>query len=151
VNVVAAIRPSEWEFPLFLHVLGAMVLVGGLVAVASALVGAARTADASAASPLTRLAFRSALLVVLPAWIVMRVGGQWVASREFGDAEEPDWVGAGYTTADLGLPLVLATVVLAGIAARRRDRGAATAAAVTASLLLLAYLVAIWAMTTKPD
>ncbi len=150
MGLVAAIRPGEWELPLFVHVLGAMVLVGGLVTVLAALVAAARTTPLDAVPPLMRLAFRSALLVVVPAWVAMRVGGQWVASREFGDAGEPDWVGVGYVTADFGLPLVLATVVLAGVAARRSGRGAALAGAVTSTLLLLAYLLAIWAMTTKP-
>ncbi len=28
--VLASIRPDSWNFPLFLHVLGAMILVGGL-------------------------------------------------------------------------------------------------------------------------
>ncbi len=150
MSVLAAIRPDSVNFPLFLHVLGAMLLVGGLVVVLSALVGATRAGDGTAVPPLTRLAFRSALLVVLPAWLLMRVGGQWTASREFGEADEPDWVGVGYTTADLGLPLVLATVVLAGIAARRSERGFPAAGAALAALLLVAYLVAVWAMTAKP-
>ena len=32
MDVLASIRPDSWNFPLFLHVLGAMVLVGGLLA-----------------------------------------------------------------------------------------------------------------------
>ena len=28
MSVIASIRPDSWNFPLFLHVLGAMVLVG---------------------------------------------------------------------------------------------------------------------------
>jgi hypothetical protein len=150
VDVIAAIRPSEWEFPLFVHVLGATLLVGGLVVVLSALAAAARSADGQALAPLTRLAFRSSLLVVVPAWILMRVGGQWVASEEFGDADEPGWVGVGYVTADLGGPLVLATVVVAGIAARRNGGRLPVVGAVLAALLLAAYLVAVWAMTAKP-
>ena len=149
MDVVAAIRPSDWELPLFVHVLGAMLLVGGLLTVLTALVVSVRTDTAASAAPATRLAFGAALLVVLPSWLLMRVGGQWVASREF-PGDEPDWVDVGYLTADLGLPLVLATVVLAGVAARRRGRGVAGVGAVLAALLLLAYLVAVWAMTAKP-
>ena len=29
MSVLAAIRPDDWNFPLLLHVLGAMLLVGG--------------------------------------------------------------------------------------------------------------------------
>ena len=29
MSVLAAIRPDSWNFPLLLHVLGAMILVGG--------------------------------------------------------------------------------------------------------------------------
>ena len=32
MSVLAAIRPDDWNFPLLLHVLGAMLLVGGLLA-----------------------------------------------------------------------------------------------------------------------
>ena len=32
INLLAAQRPTDWNFPLFVHVLGAMVLVGGLLA-----------------------------------------------------------------------------------------------------------------------
>ncbi len=36
-SVLAAVRPDSWNFPLFVHVLGAMILVGGLLTGASAL------------------------------------------------------------------------------------------------------------------
>ena len=32
MTVLASIRPDSWNFPLFLHVLGAMILVGGTLA-----------------------------------------------------------------------------------------------------------------------
>ena len=31
-GLLAAIRPDSWNFPLFLHILGAMVLVGAVTA-----------------------------------------------------------------------------------------------------------------------
>ena len=34
MSVLAAIRPDSWNFPLFLHVFGAMILVGGLLSCA---------------------------------------------------------------------------------------------------------------------
>ena len=31
MDALAFVRPHDWDFPLFLHVLGSMVLVGALV------------------------------------------------------------------------------------------------------------------------
>ena len=149
--VVAVVRPADWEGPLFLHVLGAMVLVGGLIIVVTALALAVRR-DGSV-QPLTRIAFRSAFLAVVPGFVLMRIAGQWLLSREYGDADEPGWVGFGYVAADLGLPLLLGVVVLAWLAARRGEAPGrlAPAGAIVGAVLLLAYLVAVWAMTTKPE
>ena len=36
-GVIATVRPDSWNFPLFVHVLGAMILVGGLLTGASIL------------------------------------------------------------------------------------------------------------------
>ena len=70
MSVVAAVRPDSWNFPLFLHVLGAMILVGGLLAAGGVL--AAARGDAR----LLRLGYWSLLLVSLPGWILMRIGAQ---------------------------------------------------------------------------
>ena len=148
------IRPDAWDFPLLLHVLGAMLLVGVLVLAASALGLAWRDGSAS----LVRLGYRSLLIGALPAWIVMRGAAEWVADKEglTGD-EVPSWVDIGYSTADSGLLLLVISTVLAGLAVRRAGRAEGSAggglgrvSAVVVSLLLIAYLVAIWAMTTKP-
>ena len=152
--MLATIRPDSWNFPLLLHVLGAMVLVGTLVLAASALILAWRDGSAS----LVRLGYRSLLIGALPAWIVMRGAAEWIADKEglTGD-EVPSWVDIGYSTAEPGLLLLLISTVLAGLAARRTRRlerlggsGFSRASTVLVSLVLLAYLVATWAMTTKP-
>jgi hypothetical protein len=153
--MLAAIRPDSWNFPLFLHVLGAMVLVGSLVAAAvTLLLGWRRDA-----AGWTRLGFRTLLFGALPAYIVMRVGAQWIESKEgFGD-DEPAWLGIGYITSDAGALLLLISLVLTGLAARklRRDTapadGTSTLGRIGAAIvivLIAAYVVAIWAMTTKP-
>ena len=36
-TLLALSRPTEWNLPLFVHVLGAMILVGGLLTGASAI------------------------------------------------------------------------------------------------------------------
>jgi hypothetical protein len=154
VTVLATIRPDSWDFPLLLHVLGAMLLVGTLVLAASALILAWRDGSAS----LVRLSYRSLLIGALPAWIVMRGAAEWIADKEglTGD-EVPSWVDLGYSTADSGFVLLLISTVFAGLAVRRAGRaegsgggGFSRASTVLVSLVLIAYLVAIWAMTTKP-
>ena len=47
--ILAAPRPDSWNFPLFVHVLGAMILVGGLVTAAGSLAFARGPAAAPAA------------------------------------------------------------------------------------------------------
>ena len=151
--MLATIRPDSWDFPLLLHVLGAMLLVGTLVLAASALMLAWRDGSAS----LVRLGYRSLLIGALPAWIVMRGAAEWIADKEglTGD-EVPSWLDIGYGTADSGFLLLLISTVLAGLAVRRAGRaegsggGFSRASTVVVSLVLIAYLVAIWAMTAKP-
>src|ERR687898_193407 len=113
--MLAAIRPDSWNFPLLLHVLGASVLIGGLlVAVAAQFLAWGRREDSNAYG---RYAFRSLLFIAFPAWWVMRIGGQWIYSREGLDEldPEPGWVGVGFITADLGGLLLLVSIVLAGL------------------------------------
>lgn len=149
--MLATIRPHAWDLPLLLHVLGAMLLVGALVLAASALVLAWRDGNAA----MVRLGYRSLLIGALPAWILMRVGAEWIASKEDLTDSKATWIGIGQGAADVGLLLILISTVLAGLAMRRVRRAErpgplARAPAGLVSLLLIANLVAIWAMTTKP-
>jgi hypothetical protein len=155
MTVLASVRPDDWNLPLFLHVLGAMTLVGALVLVVLSL-ASARRGDTAAG---LRLAYRSLLLGAIPAWIVMRVGAQWIASKEgLDDLDDPPaWVDIGFVTSEPTLLLLIAATVCAGMASRRaREGGRAfgglnTAALVLVSITLLAYVLAIWAMSTKPS
>lgn len=156
--MLAAIRPDSWNYPLFLHVLGASLLVGALVtAVAMQALGWTREAGGGALM-FARLSFRTLLLVGIPAWFAMRIGAEWIYSKEEWDKvpNEPSWLGVGYITADGGGLLLLISVVLAGFGARRlaRSQGSdllARSATVLTVVVLAAYLVALWAMTAKPD
>jgi hypothetical protein len=158
--VLATIRPDDWNFPLLLHVFGALVLVGGLVAAVAFGLAAWRSADREAGRALWRLDFRSLLFIAFPAWWIMRIGAEWIYSKEgWGDLPEgsdPDWLEIGYWTADLGGLLILIALILAGLNVRRLRRsetagdGLGRAATVIAALALLAYVVAIWAMSGKP-
>jgi hypothetical protein len=152
MTMLATIRPDDVDLALVVHVTGAIVLVGGLVTTLSAAALGWR-GDVAA----LRLSYKTLLAVALPGWLVMRVGAQWVYAKENWDDvdQEPAWLGIGYITGDLGLPLFVIALVLGGIGLRRSRSGGGTglvkATAVIAGILLLAYLVAVWAMGAKPD
>lgn len=143
MSLLAAIRPDDWNLALFVHILGAMFLVGALVLVATAL-----------AERDIRLGYRSLLFGVLPGWIVMRGGAEWIASKEkVNDIDPtPAWVDVGYMVSDPLLLFIIIATVCAGIAARRQQRGGALrgTALTLAGIMLVACVVAIWAMSTKP-
>ena len=143
MTVLASIRPNDWDLPLFIHILGAMVLFGALALVAGAL-----------ASRDVRLAYRSLLFGVIPGWIVMRAGAQWIASKEGyddPDVEVPSWVDLGFIISEPMLILIVIATVCARMASRReRADGLRTAALVLVGIALVASLVALWAMTNKP-
>ena len=93
---------------------------------------------------------------VLPSYVLMRIGAQWTASEEnLSDDLELTWLEIGYYTADGGALLILISIILSVIGLRGlrsgRGRGLATAVGVIALLLVVAYVVAVWAMTAKPD
>ena len=149
--MLAAIRPDSVNFPLLVHVFGAMLLVATLVAA----VGAAILSRSDRGATLQRLAFRTLLIGSVPAFLLMRAGAEWVKDKE-NASDDATWIGIGYGVSDMGLLLLIVATVLAWFALRRANRGEAGGAlgSVTAaivSLLVLGYGVAIWAMTTKPD
>jgi hypothetical protein len=153
--VVYVTRPDGWNFPLLLHLLGAMLLVGSLLFVACTLVAA----WSSGSAPLVRSGFRAMLLGVIPSFLLMRLAAEWIVSKEhLNDLDpKPDWVNIGFTTSDIGALLIIIATVAAGLAVRRLNRGgagpaiSARVATGLVSVLLIAYLVTIWAMTTKPS
>ena len=149
--MLAVVRADDVNLPLLLHVLGAMLLVGTLVLAMTALYLAWR--DGSEAS--ARLAFRSLLVGVIPAWIVMRVSAQFLLDKEGLEDAELAWIDIGFISAEPGFLLIVIATVLAGLAARRAGRGEAVGtgvkvAAVLCSILLVGYVIATWAMTAKP-
>jgi hypothetical protein len=143
MSLLAAIRPDDWNLALFVHILGAMVLVGALALVLVALAGRD-----------LRLGYRSLLFGVLPGWIVMRGGAEWIASKEHVNDinPTPSWVDVGYSVSDPMLLFIIVSTVCAGIAVRRRRTGGALrgTALVLTAIMFVAAGVAIWAMSTKP-
>jgi hypothetical protein len=149
---LALLRADNTIVPLFLHIAGAMVLVGALTLSAASLVAAWRNGSAA----LTRLGYMSLFYGALPGYIVFRIGAEWIADKEGYSDSNLTWIGIGYGVSDIGFLLLIVSLVIGGIGVRRINRGdkaSATSARIVAglvSLVLLAYLVAVWAMTTKP-
>jgi hypothetical protein len=152
-DVLASLRPTSFDVPLFLHVLGAMVLVGALLGALLALVYQWRPA-AEAGPTLRRFAFRALLAFAVPAFFAMRVGAQWIYSKEFPDGSGPDptWVKIGLMVSDVGGLLLIAACIVAWRAAKKAATGGlARAATILTALILVMDLVAMWAMTAKPS
>jgi hypothetical protein len=152
MSILAAVRSDSWNFPLFLHVLGAMILVGGL------LTGVSTLAFARGDARFLRLGYWSLLAVSLPGWILMRAGGEWIASREGWTKEgvpTPTWLDIGFLLADIGGLILLISLIVGGVGVYRlrQDKGAGLlrGTLVLSLILLAAYVVAVWAMSGKPS
>jgi hypothetical protein len=153
-DIFAAIRPDDQSFALLLHLVGATVTFGALLASATAL------ALARGDTRLLRLGYFSLLLVGLPGLILMRVAGEWLYRQQGWDDlpaqfGEPEWLNIGFAVADWGGLLLLLALALGGIGLRRLHSGHGAlllrATMVIALVLVLAYIVAVWAMTGKPN
>jgi hypothetical protein len=146
----AAIRPDDWDLPLFLHVLGALLLMGGLMT------GGVALAIARGQARLLRLGYFSLLALALPGWILMRATAEWIYDKEgFSGDDDPAWLGIGFITAESGGLLLLIGLILGGFGVRRVRNGGGsgllTATAVLSLVALAAYVIAVWAMGAKPD
>jgi hypothetical protein len=152
MSALAAIRPDDWNLPLFVHLLAAFTLIGALVLAASLLFAVRRDGSVE----LTRLGFRSLLIVALPALIVTRLAAQWIASEEGLEDADLTWIDIGYLSTDAGFLVLVGATVAAGVAVRRASRqagagaGGSALAAWLVTLLIIVYAVMIWIMATKP-
>lgn len=146
---LAAIRPDDWNLLLFLHILGALALVGALSAAAYYLFRARR--DGSPA--LARVGFRTLLFGAIPSYVLTRVAAQLLLNEQGLEDSEDAWITIGFIVTDVGVLAIVIATVASATAARRAEghhsRGAAVAAW-ACSILLVAYTVALWAMATKP-
>jgi hypothetical protein len=154
-NVLAAIRPDDQSFALLLHLVGATVVFGALLASATSL------ALARGDTRLLRLGYFSLLLVGLPGLILLRLAGEWLYRLQNWDElpeqiDEPAWLGIGFVVADWGGLLFLLALALGGVGVYRLRNGKGgtallKATMVIALILIVAYVVAVWAMTGKPN
>ena len=154
LELLAAIRPDDQNFPLLLHIVGATVAFGAFLACAASL------ALARGETRLLRLGYFSLLLVGLPGFILMRLSGEWIYRKQGWDdlpaqIKQPEWLGIGFFVADVGAILFLVALVLGGIGVYQlRNGGGAVLLRITmasALVLAVAYAVAVWAMTGKPN
>jgi hypothetical protein len=153
--VLAAIRPDEQDFALLLHLVGATVVFGALLASATSIL------LARGDTRLLRLGYFSLLLVGLPGLILMRLAGQWLYNLQHWDDlpdqfDQPAWLGIGFVVADWGGILFLVSLALGGIGVYRLRQGKNATTLLNATVLIslvliLAYVVAVWAMTGKPN
>jgi hypothetical protein len=155
MSVLALVRPDSWDLPLFVHIFGAMLLVGALTLSAVSLIAAWRSGSA----PLTKLGFMSLFYGAIPGYVVMRGGAAWIAHKEGLDNDKVDltWINIGFSVSDIGVVLLIAALVIGGTAVRTINRGgggmpniATRIATGLISVFLVACLVAVWAMTVKP-
>ena len=148
----ALIRAHDTIIPLFLHIAGAMV-VGGALALASVYLIASWRSGSVA---LVRSAYLTLFYAALPAYIVFRVGAEWIADKEGLTDVDVSWINIGYSVSDAGALLLIISLIIGGISVRQMNRGETPSPIATrivtglVSLVLIAYLVAVWAMTTKP-
>jgi hypothetical protein len=151
MNVLAAIRPDDWNFPLFLHVLGAMILVG------ATLTGASTLAFARGDPRLLRVGYWTLLVVGLPSYVLMWAAAHWIYSKEGLDESPIDsaWTTIGFVVAEGGAVFFVASLIVGGIGVRRlgtgKGAGLLKATMILSLILLAAYVVAVWAMAGKPD
>jgi hypothetical protein len=142
--MLAILRPDSWNFPLFLHVLGAAVVTG---ATAAAFIGAV----AARRLPWLRVfVARTLLLAVVPSWLLMRVAGQWLDSKE-DIPGDPGWLGVGFIVGDAGLILLILATIFSAVSVRRpQQQWPLRTVAVISGIYFVALLVAMFAMTGKP-
>jgi uncharacterized cupredoxin-like copper-binding protein len=151
--MLAAIRPAGQDLPVLLHIVGATLAFGALLASASFI------ALARGQVRLLRLGYFSLLLVALPGWILMRLSGEWIYRKQGwsglpNEFKHAAWLRIGFIVADGGGILFLVALVLGGIGVYRlksgKSAGLLKLTMVIALALALAYVVAVWAMTGKP-
>ena len=132
--LVAYSRPF---WPLFLHVLGTMVLFGALL-----------TAFVAALARLPRATFAS-LLIALPAWVVALGAGHWLEHDESLGGANPTWLQLGRNILEPGVLILLLALAAAWWWRSSGKAVAGRAAAALSGIYLLLLTVAMLAMSGK--
>jgi uncharacterized membrane protein len=117
--VALAYRPESWNWLLFVHILAAMSMFGGVFLSTVVGIAAARRDSVREIFLLARVGYRSDLFVTTPAFIVLFVAGMVLAGRE--KVFDQAWVQAGIALSVIG-PL-LAGLFLSWLNLRVMRRG----------------------------
>ena len=134
MTILAFSRPF---WPLFVHVLGTMLLYG--VIIAALITSLARRPGAAL----------STLLLAVPAWLVAWGGAVWIESKE-NLPGSPTWLGIGHIVLEGGLVLVLLPSIACARWWKRSGHPVAGRLVVGLSgVFLLALTVAMLAMSGK--
>jgi hypothetical protein len=153
--MLAVIRPNDWNWLLLFHLLSAFVLVGGVLTVVLVSLAAGRQADPEQVPLLRAVAFRTNLVVVLPAFVVLFVFGDVLANREYKHGD-PDWLSAGYAITGISLIAGGVFLTLLQFWVLRRTRAGqlggwpAELATYVPALVLAALVTVIVLMAGKP-
>jgi uncharacterized cupredoxin-like copper-binding protein len=152
--MLAAIRPPGQDLPVLLHIIGATFAFGGLLASVSSL------ALARGQVRLLRIGYYSLLFVVAPGWLLMWITGEWAYHKEGWNGlptqlRDAAWLRIGFVVGDyLGLVFLITLLVGAvGVIRLRRGQsgtGLLHLTMLSGLVLVLGFVVAVWAMTGKP-
>lgn len=133
-------------WPLFLHVLGAMTLVGAVLATLIVALVSWRRSDVPV---LRRAAFAALLAVGVPSFLVMRIFAEVIRSDEGLKHNVPGWLTLGRELADAGVLVLLASIGVAYWWKRSSSPVAGRILAALSSVYLVMLAVAWLAMTGK--
>jgi hypothetical protein len=153
--MLAAIRPDDWNWLLMFHLLAAFTLVGGVLTVVLTSLAAGRSTDPEHVPLLRAIAFRTNLVVVLPAFIAVQAFGDVLSNREY-HGHEPDWLSIGFLLTDIALIVggVLLTLlqfwVLRRVRAGELGGWPAELATYVPALVLATLVTVIVLMAGKP-
>jgi hypothetical protein len=170
-NDLAKLRPDSFNLPLLVHVTGAMILVGGMLGAAAALMLARGDARK------LKVGYYSLLFVAFPGLILTKLGATAIWHKEsshsligaaFPHPNDPHWIMIGGTMLDGGAGLLVLALILGWFGLRRMGGAESDSlskipvvkkmtgetllklTSLISVVLLAAYVLAIWAMATKP-
>src|SRR5437868_15542051 len=112
--MLAAIRPAEQDFPVLLHIVGATIVFGALLASATSL------ALARGEIRLLRLGYFSLLFVALPGVALMWGAGEWIYHKQGwnkrpSSVKDVDWLTIGLVVANYCGLFLIAAMLLGGV------------------------------------
>jgi len=154
--VLAAIRPTDWNWLLFGHLLAAFALVAGVIVVILTSAAAMWSGRPQHAPLLRTIGFRANLVVVIPAFVAIHILGGLLADREFpGGTKEPSWLGASFAITTIATVVAVVLALLQYWTLRRARTGSvrgwqALTATCVPPVVLAALVAVIVLMAGKP-